>query len=37
MNWLGAQIHLELCSGTYTFSKDLVEGFGELVGSLDSS
>ena len=24
MNWLGAQIHPELCSETYTFFKDLV-------------
>ena len=24
MNWLGAQIHPELCFGTYTFFRDLV-------------
>ena len=24
MNWLGVQIHPELCYGTYTFFKDLV-------------
>ena len=32
MNWLGAQIHPELCSGTYTFFfRDLVSLFSSLV------